>query len=455
MKLLISLAVFLALQLVLGPLEASAANYCGETWYDATSCDYGACPNGTNVECPAGTFCFSGVACSNEDKFPESLSEGRFVRDCVGREDEKLAVLTFDDGPWYYTSQYLDILKEKNATATFFVTGSNFENQPELEACFEENLRRIVREGHVLANHGMSNNEFTLEEVNDCHDEISRRTNGYEMQYFRPAQGLYTKDTYTELTETTDYWFILWNLDTSDWLPGRDPNEVLALVRTAVTNPTTPTTDDLYNSPEYPRRGSFIILAHDFQATLLQEVDGGVVLLAAVIDTIHDAGYRIVSLDECLSVDSATFDLEALGDDTGKACDNNITATNATSDANYCGVTWINATSCNYGTCPNGLDSECPDGMKCFADVECSNVEPREDTSNFCGFTWTNATRCESGSCPSGLDFECSDGIFCFADIECPTSGVFAFFHVGVSFQIVTGLVLCMRFLGIYDVLNC
>lgn len=36
----------------------------------------------------------------------------------------KLAALTFDDGPNKYTARLLDILKEKETPATFFVLGS-------------------------------------------------------------------------------------------------------------------------------------------------------------------------------------------------------------------------------------------------------------------------------------------------------------------------------------------
>jgi peptidoglycan/xylan/chitin deacetylase (PgdA/CDA1 family) len=33
--------------------------------------------------------------------------------------------LTFDDGPFIYTSHILDLLKQYNASATFFITGNN------------------------------------------------------------------------------------------------------------------------------------------------------------------------------------------------------------------------------------------------------------------------------------------------------------------------------------------
>ncbi len=55
--------------------------------------------------------------------------------------------LTFDDGPDpNFTPAILDILKQENVTATFFVIGKNGQAYPDL-------LRRIVNEGHEIGNH--------------------------------------------------------------------------------------------------------------------------------------------------------------------------------------------------------------------------------------------------------------------------------------------------------------
>ena len=54
--------------------------------------------------------------------------------------------LTFDDGPNVRTGDVLDALKELNVKATFFIVGSQAHRHPEI-------LRRIAREGHLLANH--------------------------------------------------------------------------------------------------------------------------------------------------------------------------------------------------------------------------------------------------------------------------------------------------------------
>lgn len=57
--------------------------------------------------------------------------------------------LTFDDGPSVNTSKILDILKERNIKATFFVIGQEDDESREL-------YRRIVAEGHTLGMHSFS-----------------------------------------------------------------------------------------------------------------------------------------------------------------------------------------------------------------------------------------------------------------------------------------------------------
>ncbi len=73
----------------------------------------------------------------------------------VSYDDEKIVFLTFDDGPSLdNTPQVLDILKEYNIRATFFVLGANLNKGVE----YEEILKRVLNEGHAIANHGYSHN---------------------------------------------------------------------------------------------------------------------------------------------------------------------------------------------------------------------------------------------------------------------------------------------------------
>ncbi len=66
-----------------------------------------------------------------------------------GEQATKHVYLTFDDGPSGNTSRILDILKENDVKATFFVVGKTDEDSVSL-------YRRIVDEGHTLAMHSYS-----------------------------------------------------------------------------------------------------------------------------------------------------------------------------------------------------------------------------------------------------------------------------------------------------------
>lgn len=67
--------------------------------------------------------------------------------------NEKEIYLTFDDGPSENTGEILDILKQNNIKATFFVVANNHDT-PELRSM----LQRIVREGHTIGIHSYSHN---------------------------------------------------------------------------------------------------------------------------------------------------------------------------------------------------------------------------------------------------------------------------------------------------------
>lgn len=64
----------------------------------------------------------------------------------IYNSDYKRVFLTFDDGPSKsVTIPILDILKQNNVKATFFVLGSNAERYPEI-------VKRAYQEGHYIAN---------------------------------------------------------------------------------------------------------------------------------------------------------------------------------------------------------------------------------------------------------------------------------------------------------------
>jgi Predicted xylanase/chitin deacetylase len=92
--------------------------------------------------------------------------------------------LTFDDGPSIYTDQILDILKEKDVKATFFVVSDDY--------TYADELNRIVREGHTLGMHSMSHKYEIIykdllsfkEDVQGIHDLLYDIT-GVDTKYYR------------------------------------------------------------------------------------------------------------------------------------------------------------------------------------------------------------------------------------------------------------------------------
>jgi peptidoglycan/xylan/chitin deacetylase (PgdA/CDA1 family) len=76
--------------------------------------------------------------------------------------------LTFDDGPTDFTAQILDILKEENVHATFFLNSYDKDNPFRADSSrnflfrYADVLRRIVDEGHAIGNHTYSHQDLAV-----------------------------------------------------------------------------------------------------------------------------------------------------------------------------------------------------------------------------------------------------------------------------------------------------
>lgn len=81
---------------------------------------------------------------------------------------EKIAYLTFDDGPSLVTPKILDILGKENVKASFFVIGKSVEAHPEI-------VKRAYEEGHYIANHTYSHNNNILYKSSESFvDEVKK-----------------------------------------------------------------------------------------------------------------------------------------------------------------------------------------------------------------------------------------------------------------------------------------
>lgn len=106
-----------------------------------------------------------------------------------GSKEIRAISITFDDGPNEpYTSQILDILREFNVKATFFVIGKNAQ-------VFPDTVRRELKEGHEVGNHTYAHEALPLKSPLYIRDQIKRtsdlieRITGARPRFFRAPHG--------------------------------------------------------------------------------------------------------------------------------------------------------------------------------------------------------------------------------------------------------------------------
>ncbi|WP_374034739.1 polysaccharide deacetylase family protein [Bdellovibrio bacteriovorus] len=155
-----------------------------------------------NLETEWGIFDkFKPNRCKYAIQIPDSVTRGTIA-------------LTFDDGPNPETTPViLDVLKAHGAKATFFILGSKIKGN-------ESILRRMVAEGHQLANHSYSHPNFHELSSSRMNSEISQtdrllRTVGTP-RFFRYPYGNSTCSS-NELVSSLGYVNVGWDIDTCDW----------------------------------------------------------------------------------------------------------------------------------------------------------------------------------------------------------------------------------------------
>ncbi len=134
----------------------------------------------------------------------------------LAKEENKLIALTFDDGPCIeYTLEILEILKEHNARATFFVIGENAQKHPDV-------IKKISESGAEIGNHTWSHawldrltDDEIREEFKKTHNLITSIT-GKSPKIFR-APGGRINEKVLNVADEFSYTSVLWSKDTRDW----------------------------------------------------------------------------------------------------------------------------------------------------------------------------------------------------------------------------------------------
>jgi peptidoglycan/xylan/chitin deacetylase (PgdA/CDA1 family) len=149
---------------------------------------------------------------------PKKL-QGNIIGKVKLNSDKKVIALTFDDGPSAeFTPQILDILRENNVKATFFLVGHKLRRFPKIG-------QQIVNEGHALGNHTWHhwNNqmtEFTASREIEDTAALMYETTGVKTSLFRPPNGFLNNGLADYARKRKDT-VVLWSVDSGDWRGSR------------------------------------------------------------------------------------------------------------------------------------------------------------------------------------------------------------------------------------------
>ena len=190
-----------------------------------------------------------------------------------GDESRKVVYLTFDCG--YETgtmTSILDTLKEKNVSATFFVNGHYVESAQDM-------LRRMIDEGHIIANHCVNHYDLTTVDAETFIAEVQGLEDLFytyfpdadPMIYFRPPSGA-ANEWVLNLADKMGYTTVMWSWAHRDYVDDDQPgiSETIEKIKTGLHN-------------------GCVYLLHPESTT-------NTAILGDMIDWIRSEGYEIVPL---------------------------------------------------------------------------------------------------------------------------------------------------------------
>ena len=194
-----------------------------------------------------------------------------------GTEQEKLVVLTFDDGPsGRFTRNLLEGLEKRNAKATFLLCGYRIEQYPEL-------TEQIIEEGHEIGLHGYCHKFMQDMRQQDVAQEIKKSIallpEDYPITFLRPPGGLCTQCVQSAAKEQ-GLSILHWSVDPKDWAMHNSQ----AIKKAVITQ----------------IRDGDVILLHDMS-------DSSVNAALAIVDALQAQGFRFVTASELAKARDVTL----------------------------------------------------------------------------------------------------------------------------------------------------
>lgn len=193
---------------------------------------------------------------------------------------EKVVAMTFDDGPHpSLTPKLLDILKARNIKCTFFVIGKQAQMYPNI-------IRRMISEGHEVANHTWTHPSLTSRSDDQIRSELKQSEDAmlaaanYRPHLIRPPYGAINTRIKELMFAEFGYSTIMWSVDPQDW---RRPG--VSVVTSRLVNGAHP---------------GAIMLAHDIHPPTIEA-------MPAMFDQLLAKGYQFVTVSQLLNMEKANM----------------------------------------------------------------------------------------------------------------------------------------------------
>ncbi|KAJ1302871.1 hypothetical protein OPQ81_003171 [Rhizoctonia solani] len=210
----------------------------------------------------------------------ESRTTANVIRKCT---EPNTVAISFDDGPYNWTMELVDLLDSYGAKGTFFVNGNNY-------GCIysEENAKRInylIEKGHQLASHtwahahlpqltgNVLNNEFAKT------NEAIRKITGHTPAFMRPPYGEYN-DEVVEKAANNGQTVVIWDFDSEDSIGA-----------------TAEQSKSYYDKVLDQRPGTILTLNHETIETTPHKV------IPYALQKIKEKGYKMVTVAQCLGME--------------------------------------------------------------------------------------------------------------------------------------------------------
>jgi peptidoglycan/xylan/chitin deacetylase (PgdA/CDA1 family) len=193
-----------------------------------------------------------------------------------GSRAQRVIALTFDDGPWYDTPQFLNVLEQKHVPATFFWIGE------QVQTYGPAVYRRILGDGDIIGDHTWNHADvagggsFAFGEIASAASAI-RSLTGFSPCLFR-APGGAVGPGLISLARSMGFITIEWDVDPRDW--------------------SRPGTGAIYST----------VVGNAFSGSIVLQHDGGgdrsetLAALPGEIDTLRARGYSFVTIPQLLGL---------------------------------------------------------------------------------------------------------------------------------------------------------